>query len=330
MAITSVGYDGTVNEAQWAALAPGLGVHETVEYGLDATVVITPDRAVRISAGAATAYGVRAVSDANETVSLAAGSRWDTIVLRRNWQAAPSGITTLAVVQGNSNRAIAAGIEDTPGVITDQPLYLARVVSGSSVVSELVDVRTYASKVLAVPSLTAVPSAPVGTVVISGGRLLQRRANAGGTPVWAPVGEGEWLSYVPYWRATVTNPGMGNSSRVGRYTRIGDTVHFTLTMTTGSTFSRGSGTYMFGLPFPPNPNIPEQIATVHVGAVGIDEITGTAKLDPGSGDIFRVYLDLNLNGATRARRMSHDMPTLATGSRVHITGTYYAAPLAPV
>lgn len=60
---------------------------------------------------------------------------------------------------------------------------------------------------------------------------------------------GAWQTFTPAWTAATTNPTLGNGTLVGRYMRIGRTVHVSITLTAGSTTNVGSGTYLFSLPF---------------------------------------------------------------------------------
>lgn len=215
MAIVSKGYDGTVTESDWARLAPGLGAYESVVTGLGATVLSSPDRAVRIATGEAVGHGVRDVSDTSVTVqcgSVGSGSRWDTIALRRDWA---TNTTSVVVVAGTATKMLAAGLQADPGVGDDQPLWLAKVQAGSSVVTELQDVRVYASKVLVVPDLVGLPSAPVGTHAVVDGRLWQRRLEAGSPAWWDGIDRGD-LPRNSGWQPHSRTPGYIVDHRSGR------------------------------------------------------------------------------------------------------------------
>ncbi|MFD5875713.1 hypothetical protein [Streptomyces sp. NPDC060322] len=58
-----------------------------------------------------------------------------------------------------------------------------------------------------------------------------------------------WSSYTPAWTSTSTNPVLNNGSATGRYLKIGRTCYVTVLVTSGSTTTYGSGTYLFSLPF---------------------------------------------------------------------------------
>lgn len=211
MAITSVGYDGTISEVEWAGLAPHLGAAEVVVEGMAGTILSSPDRGVRIGTGVAVGHGVRDISDTNVTVqcgSITSGTRWDTICLRRNWGPTPGGTSSFVVVAGNSTRAISNSLQSNPGVMDDHPLFLARVQAGSSVVVELVDLRAFGSKILSVSDLVALPSAPQGTQALVSGRMYTRVVDTGGSLQWADVGyRSEPIPSMPaQWVGTQTPP----------------------------------------------------------------------------------------------------------------------------
>lgn len=142
MAITSIGYAGSINTAEWGLLAPRLGRSYFVQKAADfrATTVIGADRTVRIDPGIAGGKGIVDVSDAAQTVQLTAGSRWHMVVLRRDWTA--PGRTTLEVIAGTAARAL-PNRSVSPGTMDDQPLWLIRTASGSSEPVEYVDLRCW-------------------------------------------------------------------------------------------------------------------------------------------------------------------------------------------
>lgn len=59
---------------------------------------------------------------------------------------------------------------------------------------------------------------------------------------------GAWSTYTVTWSATTTNPTIGNGTLLGRYMKIGRTVHGHIDLICGSTTTYGSGTYSFSLP----------------------------------------------------------------------------------
>lgn len=149
MAITSFGYDGTVDEKQFEMIMgysahSSFGVHSPNAFA--ASNVAGQTLQVRLLPGNAWTSGVVDMMDAAQTVQLAAppssGSRWDMIVLRRNYQP-PGGTTSLAVIKGTSSKTLPAR-ENNPGVLSDQPLWLCRIDAGSGIVNEYIDLRVWA------------------------------------------------------------------------------------------------------------------------------------------------------------------------------------------
>ena len=89
MTIRSVGYDGSVGEADWAAyLAEGLGGPPTVTRPNDFRVNATTGMQVQVAPGTASGWGITDLSDAAESIQIEAvssGTRYDAVVLRRDW-----------------------------------------------------------------------------------------------------------------------------------------------------------------------------------------------------------------------------------------------------
>lgn len=145
MSITSVGYAGTVGDAQWAEMMPRLGATYSVNnYTSFRVTAAAGTRTVQVAAGSASGWGVYATSDSAQPLTLASvpsGTRWDMIVLRRNWATKE---TTIAVVQGGSAKAL-PGRNVTPGTLDDQPLALVRLAAGSTSIQEIVDLRCAAN-----------------------------------------------------------------------------------------------------------------------------------------------------------------------------------------
>lgn len=142
MAITSKGYEGTINYTDWARIAQYLGAQYSVAGGLAASPG-SGDRTVTVGIGRAYGHGIFDDLTEAETVGAApvsSGSRWDTIALRRDWTARS---TSLVLIPGASTKAITLDREVDAGLLDDQPLYLARFAAGQSAVQEIVDVRCW-------------------------------------------------------------------------------------------------------------------------------------------------------------------------------------------
>jgi hypothetical protein len=152
VAIMSVGYDGTVTELAWAALAPLLGRDYAVGGAADlavTAVAASGAREVDVAAGLAYGRGVLDTSTTTVRLSLPAPpsgqTRYHTIVMHRDWQAVGTGgaggVSTITSVAGGTARTVASGLVSSPGIADDQVLALAKVVSGQSVVAEIIDLR---------------------------------------------------------------------------------------------------------------------------------------------------------------------------------------------
>lgn len=196
MAITSVGYDGTVDEVQWASMVSKVGGYE---YGVDgaghfAVTQSAGTRMISIAAGLAWGRGVMDISDAAAVIQLEAvttGSRYDLIALRRTWGPANGGPTELVVIKGTSTKAIPSGRKSNPGVIDDQPLALVRVQAGAASIPEIVDLRVwgrnggqlYAKDDLVRSYLTA-----IGTQINVNGIMRERVVAANNSAAWKIIG----------------------------------------------------------------------------------------------------------------------------------------------
>ena len=136
MAITTVGFDGTVNEAQWARLMRHTG-EVAYKHGVTSGLSPTPGggaRQVVVSSGTAVVTGVLVDSSASETLTLAtnggASSRTDYIVLRLDWTA---NTAVFAVVQGTS--ATAPALTQTEGTLWEMPVARVAVAPSAGVLS---------------------------------------------------------------------------------------------------------------------------------------------------------------------------------------------------
>lgn len=147
MGFITAGYDGTVDETQFAEI-----LHRYSIVGADDFKATTQagDRIVAINDGIALGPGTRDVATAipNIQFATAAGTRWDLVVLRRDWQP-PGGASSIEIIQGGSAKGYPAlGTAATnwnrrPGIMDDQPLYLQEV--NGTLLGQRVDLRCWAS-----------------------------------------------------------------------------------------------------------------------------------------------------------------------------------------
>jgi hypothetical protein len=191
MAITSVGYDGTVNESQWSDMIKKIG---SSEYGVvdtgdwKVTAVSGADRTVSIAAGKGWGHGVFNENTANVTVQLdtvSSGSRWDLVAMRRDWTGV-GGVSTFVKVNGTSAKEIPVGRAKGAGVIDEQPLALVQITAGQTQPTAIVDLRCWSGNggLFANDELALTYLDSAGSQVHVAGRLWHRIIGTGGSPAW--------------------------------------------------------------------------------------------------------------------------------------------------
>lgn len=122
------GFQGTVNEVQWAKLMAGLGQKYTLVSGdpvrsTGRTVFIDP----RLQIGAGVAFEHDAVKSL--VVPTPAAGQWHLLVARRVWGGTPSvsyvlipGATTADAAQATPPATLPAARNKTPGLTDDEPV----------------------------------------------------------------------------------------------------------------------------------------------------------------------------------------------------------------
>lgn len=148
MAITSIGYDGTVDERDWARLqastASVYGVSSPTSWRVSA--VAGADRTVSIASGIGWGHHVLDESDINYTLqgdTISTGSRWDLVVMRRDWTATGGGPSAFRLVKGTSARGIPSR-QTEPGSVDDQPIALVEFRAGQTQPGTIIDLRAWA------------------------------------------------------------------------------------------------------------------------------------------------------------------------------------------
>lgn len=124
------------------------------------------------------------------------------------------------------------------------------------------------------------------------------------------------IPYTPTFTASTTNPTLGNSTFTGYYQIIGHGLMWvSIALTVGSTFSRGSGEYRFGLPsgITANANISKQALTASILDAGTDWKLATGVIDGAGNYIFVIG-----EGVITISDVSPI--TWATGDTINITG----------
>lgn len=188
MAINSYGYPGTINSIQWSKMSEELGGAYSVAdtNDLAGSIVVGPDRTISIAAGTAFGRGVMDVVTAAVQVQLdtvATGSRWDLVALRRNWT---TNATTIVKVNGGGTATIPSGRLSGPGVQDDQPLLLVQITAGNTTPTAILDLRTWGSKLITAKSLIGIVDARYGDEAEVDGIRYSRTVDGTGAGIWAP------------------------------------------------------------------------------------------------------------------------------------------------
>lgn len=195
MAIISVGYDGAVNESQWAQLIKKVGSAEYGVVGKDdwrITAVAGADRTVSIAPGKGWGHGVFDENTASVQVQLdpvASGVRYDLIVMRRDWTGA-AGSSTFTKVNGTGSfTSLPAGRLKGPGAVDDQPIALVQVIAGQSMPGIIRDLRCWAGnggmKVWHDLCLQYLDAVATTVTDMGNGKKYTRHIGLDGNPYWS-------------------------------------------------------------------------------------------------------------------------------------------------
>lgn len=197
MTLTSVYYDGPVTETDRARNrtgAPDYGVYGPDDFKVTAHPSIP--YAVLLKKGRAHGHGVTDEAAEDQVVqcaSIASGVRWDLIVVRRNWQPALGGPSTLAVIQVGSSPAIPdPPIRKVgPGVEDDQPIFLVKWQGGTSAPVDFIDLRVWAGNggLYAKHDLVRSYMNKVGTELNINGVNWEYRLGDNDMPGWVKISE---------------------------------------------------------------------------------------------------------------------------------------------
>ncbi|UDL14866.1 virion structural protein [Arthrobacter phage Sarge] len=204
MAIITGGYDGTVDEVQFAGLIPRYSV-----VGPDDFKATTQagDRIVAIGNGTALGPGTIDVASNLPVIQFAAAAtgttRWDLVALRRDWQP-PGGVSEIVIIQGGTSEAYpAVGTSTTawnrrPGIMDDQPLYLQQV--NGTLLGTRIDLRCWFSNggLTAVHDKAKTYLQTLGTEILINGVRWQYRLGANNVPEW-------WAGDVVYYNPLTVN-----------------------------------------------------------------------------------------------------------------------------
>lgn len=278
MPLTSVFYDGPVTETDRAKNLAGGS-----EYGVygpeDFKVTTHPSiaNAVIVKAGRAHGHGVTDTAAIDQIVNctpLSVGqSRWDLVVVRRNWQPTLGGPSTLEVMHAGGTPTIPAQRKVGPGVEDDQPLAFIKWQGGTSAPVEFIDLRVHAGNggLFAKSDLVRTYLTTVGTHVNINGVIWALQLGLNDIAGWVKVADANpaGTTYTPSW-AGAQSWG-SNPTAKGYYWRNGNHVRVQAMIQAGSSPSLGLGAISFSLP----PGLPVGSDFMATGA-GVWNSAGTS------------------------------------------------------
>lgn len=155
MAWTNVGFDGTINEAQWSQMAGLLGNGYVAAGNGDCVVTAVPGaRSVSVAAGSLYGDGVVSTNSGPETVAMTTpvNGQWYVIALRRTWATNTAALVAIAGATTTTTTPTAPPtsfptLNTNVGVLTDQPIAWAWCNSANTTVV-VYDIRLKAVKSL--------------------------------------------------------------------------------------------------------------------------------------------------------------------------------------
>lgn len=155
MAWTNVGFDGTINEAEWSRLSGLLGNSYVAAGNGDCLVTAVPGaRSVSVAAGSLYGDGVLSTNSGAETVAMTTpvNGQWFVIALRRTWASNSAALVAIAGATTTTTTPTAPPtsfptLNTNVGVLTDQPIAWAWCNSANTTVV-VYDIRLKAVKSL--------------------------------------------------------------------------------------------------------------------------------------------------------------------------------------
>lgn len=144
MAFTDVGYNGLTNEISFQQSAFGRGSAKYYCFGPEDFKLTVSGFGGTVGVGTGVGYGITSTPDGPSPItfpSVTTGTRWDLVTIRRDSTPPTGGSTTFRVIPGGPSPILPFGMEDSPGVRTDQPLWLVPVTSAGA--GTPVDYRTW-------------------------------------------------------------------------------------------------------------------------------------------------------------------------------------------
>jgi hypothetical protein len=157
-----------------------------------------------------------------------------------------SGSVSVGILNGTTSNLGAVQLSDSTSSTSTT---LAATANAVKTTYDLAAAATPKSTFTAKGSIAAATAAstPANLSVGTDGQLLSADSTAATGLAWSYGGKS--TAYTPIWTSSGTQPTLGNGTLVGKYSRIGDLVYFSIKLTFGSTTSAGTGDYSFSLPF---------------------------------------------------------------------------------
>ncbi|QCB97113.1 hypothetical protein E5206_09370 [Arthrobacter sp. PAMC25564] len=311
MALTSVFYDGTVTETDWAKNRGG--VPDYGVYGIhDFEVKPHPSipYAVLVTAGKAHGFGVTDTAATDQVVNcttLSSGVRWDLIAVRRNWQPALGGPSALVAIPGGASAEIPAARKIGPGVEDDQPLALVKWVGGLSAPQRIIDLRVWTGNggLFAKDDLVRTYLTGVGTEVNINGTVWALSLGAMDAVGWVKTSE---IGKVPLFSVGSTLDGGTPPAGTQFLTQSGTVVQTTNFV--------GAARLVFPSPFP-NGLVSVQLSSGDNFANGrgttITPAGGSAYGSSGGGDRASVVYEVCAAGGALLTDRTHRLSWTAVG-----------------
>lgn len=184
MPIQSVGYERAIGYDELGEIWSHAGDAYCV-IGAD-SFEVTPGPGpmqVTVVAGRAAGWAILDDLPEEEVLTATAGTRWDTVAIRRDWAAKTS---TLVILAGTAAEAIVRDPDAmTPGVLDDQPIALVRWAAAQTVPQQIVDLRIWSGTGGAYAADPRVRdyANELGTRIRTGNSLWER-VRIAGTPTW--------------------------------------------------------------------------------------------------------------------------------------------------
>jgi hypothetical protein len=274
MAFTSIGYDGSVNERQWAELVPSAG---SSTYGVkgagDLKVTAVPGQPLMVSVAAGTAWGhgVMDTETANTTITcdaISSGTRWDLIALRRDWQPLAGGPTSAVKITGTAEKVIPGSRQVQPGVVDDQPLALVQWTAGQTQPTQIIDLRCWAGNggLVANDTLALSYLGKLGASVTIAGSEWNHVVGANDSPAWVKSTE---LGKIPLFGFANPVSGTGLTSATDMLIQAGAVIQ--------TTTSDGYARLYWPKPFP------NGLLNV-IPAIGDEYASGSGTVVSGAGN----------------------------------------------